>query len=192
VTSVRPATESDTATVRELTTRAFADDGEVARLVDALAADAARISLVAELDDSVVGHTLLSRGWVDAEQELVHVLVLSPLSVEPAVQRRGIGGALVRAALAAAELAGAPAVFLEGSRDYYARFGFVAGESRGFTRPSVRIPKTAFQVMVLPAREDWMTGALVYPEAFWATDTVGLRGEVLDRVRAAEAVSPPR
>jgi putative acetyltransferase len=192
VTSVRPATGSDTAAIRTVTTRAFADEGEVAALVDALSADAARISLVAEVDSAVVGHTLLSRGWIDAEPALVDVLVLSPLSVDPDVQGRGIGGELVRAALAAAEVAGAPAVFLEGSWNYYGRFGFVAGDARGFSPPSVRIPKRAFQVAVLTAWQDWMTGALVYPEAFWATDTVGLRGQVLEEVRAAEAVSPPQ
>jgi putative acetyltransferase len=186
VTSVRPATESDTVAIREVTTRAFADNGEVAGLVDALSAGPARISLVAETDGAVVGHTMLSRGWVDAEQALAEVFVLSPLSVDPAVQRRGIGSELVRAALAAAESAGAPAVFLEGSWDYYPRFGFVSGESRGFTRPSSRIPQRAFQVAVLAAWEGWITGPLVYPEAFWATDFVGLRGEILERARAAE------
>lgn len=186
MTSVRSATGSDTPAIRELVTRAFADDGEVARLVDALSADAARISLVAELDGVVLGHTILSRGWVDAEQALAEVLVLSPLSVDPAVQRRGIGSDLVRAALAAAESAGAPAVFLEGSWHYYSRFGFVPGESRGLLRPSPRIPQRAFQVVVLPAWQPWMTGTLVYPDAFWATDCVGLRGEILEQARAAE------
>ncbi len=28
---------------------------------------------------------------------------------------------------------------------------------------------------MLEGREDWMTGRLVYPEAFWALDCVGLR-----------------
>jgi putative acetyltransferase len=186
VTSVRPATAADSAAIREVTTRAFADNGEVAGLVDALSAGPARISLVAESDGAVVGHTLLSRGWVDAERELVEVLVLSPLSVEPALHRQGIGTQLVHAALAAAESAGCPAVFLEGSWAYYPRFGFVSGGSRGFTRPSLRIPERAFQVAVLPAWQDWMTGALVYPEAFWATDFVGLRGETLARARAAQ------
>ena len=34
---------------------------------------------------------------------------------------------------------------------------------------------------MLPAWQEWMTGALVYPEAFWAMDSVGLRGERLAR-----------
>ena len=110
--------------------------------------------------------------------------MLSPLSVDPPRQRQGIGGDLVRAALAEAGSHGAPAVFLEGDPRYYERFGFVFGSTRGFVRPSVRVPQPAFQVVVLPAWEPWMTGALVYPEAFWMTDTVGLRGERLAAVRA--------
>lgn len=185
MSTVRPARASDAAAIRDVTTRAFGD-ARVADLADALAAGPVRVSLVAEVDGAVVGHTMLSRGWIDAERELVEVLALSPLSVDPEQQRRGIGGELVRAALAAAEQTNVPAVFLEGSWEYYSRFGFEPGSSRGFTPPSPRVPDRAFQVTVLPAREEWMTGALVYPETFWIFDLVGLRGERLARVRAAQ------
>jgi putative acetyltransferase len=185
VTAIRPAHASDAAAIRDVTLRAFGR-AEVVELVDALAAGPVRASLVAELDDAVVGHTMLSRGWIDAEQELVETWVLSPVSVEPECQGRGIGGELVRAALDAARDAGATAVFLEGSPDYYSRFGFEPGLSRGFTPPSPRVPGGAFQVVVLPAWQDWMIGALVYADTFWELDLVGLRGERLAEVRAAE------
>ena len=185
MTSVRPARASDESAIREVTARAFGDDGgPVADLGSALASGPARVSLVADDAGAVVGHVLLSRGWIDAERELVEALVLSPLSVEPARHGQGIGGSLVRAALAEAESLGAPAVFLEGSPRYYARFGFVPGDSRGFVRPSPRIPGPAFQVAVLAAWQPWMTGALVYPDAFWSADLVGLRGDTLAAVRA--------
>lgn len=175
MTLVRPQRDGEAAAVRAVTARAFADSW-VADLVDVLAAGPARLSLVAETDDAtIVGHTMLSRGWVDAPSRLVEVLILSPLSVDPPVQRRGIGGSLVRAALSGAEELGAPAVFLEGSPAYYPRFGFVPAGPNGFTRPSVRIPEVAFQVVLLPAWQPWMTGALVYPEAFWEMDAAGLR-----------------
>jgi putative acetyltransferase len=174
---VRAQRDGDTAAVRAVTARAFVTHPSVADLVDALAAGPARVALVAEADGGdVVGHTMLSRGWIDAPERLVEILVLSPLSVDPPVQRQGIGGALMRAALAEAEELGASAVFLEGSPDYYSRFGFEPAGRKGFGRPSERIPERAFQVVVLPAWEPWMTGALVYPEAFWAMDAVGLRG----------------
>ncbi|MGH8862311.1 MAG: GNAT family N-acetyltransferase [Jatrophihabitantaceae bacterium] len=181
---VRPATPSDAGAIAGVTSRAFAD-AHVADLVGALAAGPARVSLVAVDASAVVGHVMLSRGWLDAERELVEVLVLSPLSVDPPRQRTGIGASLVRAALAAAKDLDTPAVFLEGAWGYYARFGFEAGASRGFVRPSSRIPGPAFQVVVLPAWRQWMTGVLVYPDAFWASDSVGLRGDTLRAVRTA-------
>ena len=90
MSAVRPARVSDAAVIRDVTTRAFGD-ARVADLGDALAAGPVRASLVAEVDGAVVGHTMTSRGWIDAERELVEVLVLSPLSVDPAHQRRRRG-----------------------------------------------------------------------------------------------------
>jgi putative acetyltransferase len=173
---IRAYRPEDEEAVRWVVTAAFGADGET---VAALAADLrvghARADLVAQQDDAVVGHVLLSRSWVDAQQALVEVLVLSPLSVAPSHQRRGVGTALVAAAVDAARQLGAPALFLEGSPAYYGSRGFEPASPRGFTRPSVRIPEPAFQVAVLDAHEVWMTGALVYCEPFWAHDCVGLR-----------------
>ena len=171
---------AERASVRRVIEAAFgAQEGpQVADLVDALQASDAfadRFSFVAECDGAVVGHVMLTRGWVDAAERLVEVHVLSPLSVLPGHQRGGVGRALVTHAVAAAGDAGSPAVFLEGSPAYYSRLGFEPGSAHGFTRPSVRIPEPAFQVVTLPAHEPWMTGALVYPDRFWAHDGVGLR-----------------
>ena len=100
---------------------------------------------------------------------------LSPLGVLPGRQRQGIGSALVRAALQECGRPRRPVVFLEGDPAYYGRFGFVAGASLGFRRPSLRIPPAGFQAFLLPAYEPWMTGTLVYAEVFWRHDAVGLR-----------------
>src|SRR3954451_11448040 len=100
-------------------------DGRVVQMMRALqAGGAARASLVAVVDEELIGHVGLARGWVDARRELVEVMVLSPLSVRPDLQRRGVGTALLTAALETAGSHGAPAVFLEGSPDYYGRRGF--------------------------------------------------------------------
>jgi putative acetyltransferase len=174
---VRRQADGDERAVRDVITRAFGDP-VVADLAEALlasSAGAAGLSYVADHEGGPVGHVQMSRGWVDAPDRLVDVLVLSPLSVVPEHQRQGVGGALVRHALAEAERVAAPAVFLEGSPAYYARFGFRAGGGLGFTRPSVRIPEAAFQVVTLSAYRPDVTGALVYPDAFWAYDCVGLR-----------------
>lgn len=176
---VRDAVPAERAAVHRVCAAAFgAEEGPViVALVDLLdSTGATRAALVAETEGRLVGHVQLSRGWVDAERELVEVLVLAPLSVAPEAQRRGVGTALLAAAVERAEELGAPAVFLEGDPGYYGGRGFEPAEAWGFARPSVRIPEPAFQVRVLAAYEPWMTGALVYADAFWQLDCVGLRG----------------
>jgi len=56
----------------------------------------------------------------------VPALVLGPLAVDPSCRALGVGAALMRRALAAAEAAGHGAVILLGDAPYYARFGFSA------------------------------------------------------------------
>lgn len=103
------------------------------------------------------------------------MLVLSPVSVAPPHQGRGIGSALIRHALAEAATRPEPLVFLEGSPGLYRRFGFEPAGSVGFRRPSLRIPEPGFQVLRLPTYASWMTGTLVYSHVFWDLDLVGLR-----------------
>jgi putative acetyltransferase len=159
--------------------------GRVVRMMRLLRTSGAeRVSIVAVCDDDIVGHVQLSRSWIDAREALVEVLVLSPLSVLPTQQNRGIGTRLIKAALAEAARHGAPAVFLEGASGYYGTRGFEAATPKKFGRPSHRIPEPAFQVALLPAYETWMVGQLVYPEAFWATDTVGLRDPTLRQIES--------
>lgn len=180
---IRAYRAGDGPDVRRVVTEAFGERGPtVAELVDDLRVTHARAELVVDEAGEVAGHVMLSRSWVDARRALVEVLVLSPLSVAPVHQGRGVGTALVGAALAEARRQGAPALFLEGSPDYYSRRGFEAATPRGFVRPSVRVPEPAFQVALLDGHEEWMAGALVYCEPFWAHDCVGLRDPELERI----------
>ena len=184
---IRPAGPGEQARVEAVVAAAFAEEpgGRVTAMLRALdATGATRASLVAEDGGRLLGHVQLSRCWVDARAALVEVLVLSPLCVAPDRQREGIGTALVAAALEESSRLGSPAVFLEGAPGYYGKRGFRSAVPLGFGRPTVRIPGPAFQVALLPAHEPWMTGALVYCEAFWATDTAGLRDPFLAEVEA--------
>ena len=176
--TVRPATDTDRSAVLRVVEDAFGpDEGpKVAALVSALEESGhVRASLVAEVDGTVVGHVMLSRSWVDAERALVEVVVLSPLSVAPDRHGQGIGGELLVAAVTEAERLGSPVVFVEGDPAYYAARGWRPAGPLGFTKPSTRIPDAAFQAIVLAGHEQWMTGALVYCDPFWALDCVGLR-----------------
>jgi putative acetyltransferase len=158
-------------------TSAFGDTGQVADLAEALwtRTDGSCPALVAEHDGTVVGHVQLSAGWIDAGLRLVDVLVLSPLGVDPAHQRSGIGQALCQRVLEHARALKIPAVFLEGDPGYYARLGWQRASAQGFTAPSTRIPDPGFQVAILPSWQRWMVGSVVYNDTFWTFDRVGLR-----------------
>jgi putative acetyltransferase len=126
--NIRAELDNDRDVIRTLIAAAFDPDDEVAGLVDALRRSPAFIpglSLVATVEGAVVGHVLLTAAVLVDERGLQHrVLVLSPLSVLPQQQRRGIGAALVRKALARADAEGEELVVLQGSPRYYPRFGF--------------------------------------------------------------------
>lgn len=187
---IRDSTTAEELGVEEVVSAAFGEplDGRVVQMMRRLkASGAGRASLVAVVDEELVGHVGLSRGWVDARRELVEVVVLSPLSVRPDRQGRGVGTALVAAALEAAKGHGVPAVFLEGSPQYYGRRGFSFASTLGFERPSMRIPDPGFQVTLLSSYQPWIVGRVIYPEAFWTTDTVGLRDPELERMEVQVA-----
>jgi putative acetyltransferase len=176
---VRPEASGDRSAVRAVQVAAFGDDGAVvADLVDDLREAVSRdegLSLVAEDQDEIVGHVMFSPSLLDAPKRLLPVQVLSPIGVKPARQKQGVGTALIRRGLELLSEREVPLVFLEGPPAYYSRFGFEPGEAHGFRKPSLRIPDAAFQVLRLRSYEPWMTGTLVYSEAFWNHDAVGLR-----------------
>ena len=139
---VRDATPADRAAIFAVHAAAFRTERE-AEVAVALDPEA---SLVAEEDGRVVGHVVLSRLAVEDGYRAV---ALGPIGVLPEAQGRGLGSALVRAALAAARDAGEDAVVLLGNPAYYGRFGFVAATSVGLPDPFGW--RDAFQIVVLGA-----------------------------------------
>lgn len=170
-------------TMRDLSVAAFDGDPQIRVLLDNLNESWAwvdELSFVAELDGELVGQVLYTHALLDAPNRLVDVLVLSPVGVRPDQQNGGIGSHLIRESLICLTARSEPLVFLEGSPRYYPRFGFQRASDLGFKAPSDRIPSDAFMVHRLPTYESWMTGALVYPDAFWRADAVGLRDSAVD------------
>ncbi|HEV7210949.1 MAG TPA: N-acetyltransferase [Blastococcus sp.] len=141
---VRREQPADHDAVRAVHRAAFGQpgsDAEVAeaRLTDELREDAGflpHLSLVAVVDDAVVGHVLATRGWL--EPTGVPVLGLGPLGVVPAAQRRGAGSALVHAVVAVAEACEERLIALLGAPEYYGRFDFRAATELGVAPPELR------------------------------------------------------
>jgi putative acetyltransferase len=165
--------------IRSLEVAAFDGDESIGVLLDSLRSSWAwvpELSFVAERNSELCAHVSFTRAIVDAPRQLADVLVLSPVGVRPDAQQQGIGTAMITRALSQiAQDRPEPAIFLEGNPTYYSRFGFEPACPIGFRRPSLRIPAPAFQVFRLPSFDASLGGTLVYPDAFWRTDSVGLR-----------------
>ena len=113
---LRPETRADHEPIARLLRQAFGGEDE-AGLVNALrAAGDLPLSLIADAAGTVIGHVALSPLTGDAKG-----YALAPVAVAPAMQGRGIGAALIRAAL---DWANETPVVVLGAPDYYARFGF--------------------------------------------------------------------
>lgn len=167
--------------MRSLSIAAFGGDEHIGTLLDGLRASWAwedELAFVAVQGDELVGQVVYTKAFVDDPERLVDVLVLSPVGVRPDLQQQGIGGQLITESLAALAGRSEQLVFLEGSPRYYPRLGFTPGGDSGFLPPSERIPAPAFQVIALDGAEPSVSGRLVYNDAFWRTDSVGLRDEL--------------
>jgi putative acetyltransferase len=160
----RCETSADVAAIREVNLQAFGKTYEP-DLVQAIRSDPAAwlpdLSLVAiDGEGRVVGHILFSRVHIDS----VPVLSLGPLAVLPTHQNQGVGGALIRAGLAAARAADEHLVILLGHADYYPRFGFLLASAFDI---HVSFLEDGPNLMVLPLDETPVpAGTIEYP-ALW-------------------------
>ena len=128
---IRPERPEDAGAIARVVHDAFGGDDEV-RLVETMRDRGELVySLVAEEDGAVVGHIALSEVTIDGRQ--AGTLGLAPVAVTPARQRDGIGGQLMRDALARAAADGWKAVVLLGHAAYYPRFGFEPAAPMGLT-----------------------------------------------------------
>jgi putative acetyltransferase len=124
-------------------------------------------SLVAEdSTGEIVGHLLISEGDLElADGNGRWIWMIGPVAVVPERQRMGIGGQLVRAAMALATSRGQPVLCLLGHADYYPRFGFEPARPIGIEPPRPW-PDASWLALRLPGWEPSLRGLARYPAAF--------------------------
>jgi putative acetyltransferase len=135
--SLRPVAPGDHAAIRAPVDAAFAASpmglsGEGA-LVEALRTEGAVVvERVASIDGRLVGHVLFSQLEAGEGPPLA---ALAPVSVAPAMQGGGIGGAMILDGLAELRARGFGGAVVLGHPGYYPRFGFSAERARSLTAP---------------------------------------------------------
>lgn len=118
------------------------------------------LSLVAVLDEKIVGHAAFSP--VTINEALIGWYGLGPISVMPELQRQGIGSKLILDGLARLRTLGAKGCVLLGSPKYYPRFGFKP--IVGLTYHASPSPE---DFMAFPFEDGIPAGNVEYHEAFY-------------------------
>ncbi|MDX1419761.1 MAG: N-acetyltransferase [Rubricoccaceae bacterium] len=162
---IRAEEARDRAAVRRVHTEAFGRPDE-ADLVDRLREQARPyLGLVAEQEGAVVGHIAFSPVTVAPPSER-SLWGLAPMAVRPALQRQGIGTALVEEGLRACRRAGGEAVVVLGHPRYYPRFGFRPASRFGLSCV-YDAPDEAFLALELtPGGLDGVAGVAHYHPTF--------------------------
>jgi putative acetyltransferase len=161
--TIRTETAQDIPAIHALIQTAFGQPGE-ANLVDNLRTSGAlTLSVVAELDDRIVGHIAFSPLTIAGRQL---ALALAPMAVAPDHQRRGIGSALIEWALKECRRLGHKVIIVVGHAEYYPRFGFIPAAQFGIECP-FEVSPDAFMVLELsPGAAKECRGMISYRPEF--------------------------
>jgi putative acetyltransferase len=129
------------------------------RIVAKLREDnALTVSLVAELNNMVVGHIAFSK--VTINDEIIGWYGLAPVSVNPEYQNQGVGSQLILSGLQAIIELNAKGCVLLGEPEYYNRFGFKACSELVLND----VPPEYFQSLLFTG--DMPEGIVEYHKAF--------------------------
>lgn len=137
--NIRIATNQDCNDIKRIYSSAFlkGENEIVAKLaIDLLSENTTphTHSLIAEIDNSVVGHVAFSSVGIDNNRHC-QAYILAPLAVQPDYQKRRIGSKLVEYGIQQLSTTGIHVVFVYGDPKYYGRFGFNADTARNYTVP---------------------------------------------------------
>ena len=164
--TIREEKLEDAVAVRRFNEEAFGQPQE-ARLVDLLRARrAVLLSLVATIDDRVVGYILFSPVRLETKTSDLEGAGLGPMAVLPEFQRMGIGSKMIAEGTRRLQELGCPFIVVLGHPEYYPRFGFIPASRHGI-RCQWEVPDEAFMLLPLDiSRLTALSGLVWYREEF--------------------------
>ena len=172
---IRTEREEERRIVEKMTKAAFwnvnypgCDEHFVAHRLRLAASFVPELDLVALRGDRVVGNIMFTRAKVVEESGKEHeILTFGPVSVWPELQKQGIGGALIRHAMAKAAGMGFVGIAIYGNPDYYQRFGFVASKRFGISATDGMFLRALQAVELKPNGFGSISGKLVIDDAYF-------------------------
>ncbi len=158
----RESLPGDIPSLEELYPAAFPDEDLLPLVSDLLRESDAVLSLVAIVGGALAGSIMFTTCGVEGRTETV--ALLAPLCVAPDLQKRGVGGALIREGLRRAKTSDATHILVLGDPNYYARFGF---ETETGVAPPYPLPdewREAWRSITIRDVERPLRGKLQPPE----------------------------
>ncbi len=171
---IRKETPEDCDRVFELTQKAFEtleisehNEGQLVEKLRKAPTFIDELSMVAELDDQVVGHILFTPMMIENDEQKFQTLILAPVSVLPQFQKMGIGGQLIRAGHQKAKELRFKSAILLGHPEYYPRFGYKPASKWGI---KTQIPLPSDDVFMAVELTDGalsnVSGMVIFPPEF--------------------------
>lgn len=166
--TIRQEQPEDYQAVYQINKKAFGQKAE-ANLVDALRQSDAfvpELSLIAELDNQLVGHILFTKIKIVNDEKETESLALAPMAVRADFQKQGIGGQLIREGLKRAAALGFGSVIVLGHEHYYPKFGFEPASKWGI-KAAFDVPDEVFMAIeLIPNALENVNGTVQYPKEF--------------------------
>ncbi len=171
---LRQENENDYKSVFQLIEKAFENeeysDHKEQFLVERLRKSDAfipELSIVAEVNNQIVGHILLSKLEIENDINTIESLALAPVSVLPEFQGKGVGSKLILHSHEVAKELGYKSIVLLGHEDYYPRFGYEPANRYGIEMPC-DVPAENCMVVILAENGlSGVRGKVIYPSAFF-------------------------
>jgi len=161
--NIRPECNDDFCGIEKITIEAFKNHPHSNQTEHQMVAklrkdNALSISLVAEINNVIVGHIAFSK--VKINNKFIGWYGLAPVSVKPEYQNQGVGSQLILSGINAIRELNAKGCVLLGEPEYYNRFGFKALGELVFKG----VQPEYFQSLLLSG--DMPNGNVEYHEAF--------------------------
>ncbi len=172
--NIRKEQSKDHLAVSNLIEKAFANeiysDHKEQFLVDRLRKSnvfVPELSIIAETDNQVVGHILLTEISIINTHSSYSSLALAPVSVLPSFQKKEIGAKLIKYAHQKATELGFTSIILLGHPDYYPKFGYRPTTDFGIKLPFDVPKENCMAIELINNSLNKKQGTVLYPKEFY-------------------------
>lgn len=125
------------------------------------------LSIVAESNNEIIGHILLTKISIVNNSTSFESLALAPVSVLPKFQNQGIGGKLIEESHRMAKELNFKSIVLLGHENYYPKFGYELTKKYNIEIPFDAPEENCMVIELVPNGLKGVSGKVEYHSAFF-------------------------